>query len=280
MKLTILGDTSYGSCCVDEIAAEHVDADAVVHYGRACLSPTARLPVLHIFTRMELDHEVVMDFIRRHFPDMDAKVILTADVSYAHHVRPISQLLESAGYTNKFAASIIHDPSSSIPNRTVPDAVKADLELVRVAPGPHLGPTDFSPADTDISHVEHQDLPHGLGYPIIHSHRPTNANAPPPALRPRDLSNDHINLGHPDQHALRQELPINPHPHPAPDRRSRQEILPPGRGQTQRGQDRQFLRDWRLGRHRLLGEQPDRLQGVLQADNHAVRVGVGAQEGR
>lgn len=126
VKLTILGDTSYGSCCVDEIAAEHVDADAVVHYGRACLSPTARLPVLHIFTRMELDHEVVMDFIRRHFPDMDAKVILTADVSYAHHVRPISQLLESAGYTNKFAASIIHDPSSSIPNRTVPDAVKAD----------------------------------------------------------------------------------------------------------------------------------------------------------
>lgn len=35
----ILADTSYGSCCVDEVAAEHVDADFIVHYGRSCLSP-------------------------------------------------------------------------------------------------------------------------------------------------------------------------------------------------------------------------------------------------
>jgi diphthamide biosynthesis protein 2 len=27
-----------GSCCVDEVAAQHVDAHAVVHYGRACMS--------------------------------------------------------------------------------------------------------------------------------------------------------------------------------------------------------------------------------------------------
>src|SRR5437763_518652 len=54
-KLTILADTSYGACCVDEIAAEHVDADAVVHYGRACLSPTARLPALYVFTQRQLD---------------------------------------------------------------------------------------------------------------------------------------------------------------------------------------------------------------------------------
>jgi diphthamide biosynthesis protein 2 len=35
----ILADTSYGSCCVDEVAAEHVSADFIVHYGRSCLSP-------------------------------------------------------------------------------------------------------------------------------------------------------------------------------------------------------------------------------------------------
>jgi diphthamide biosynthesis enzyme Dph1/Dph2-like protein len=27
------------SCCVDEVAAEHIKADALIHYGRACLSP-------------------------------------------------------------------------------------------------------------------------------------------------------------------------------------------------------------------------------------------------
>ena len=26
------------SCCVDEVAAQHVDADVMVHYGYACMS--------------------------------------------------------------------------------------------------------------------------------------------------------------------------------------------------------------------------------------------------
>jgi diphthamide biosynthesis protein 2 len=38
VQLYVLADTSYGSCCVDEVAAQHVDADALVHYGHSCLS--------------------------------------------------------------------------------------------------------------------------------------------------------------------------------------------------------------------------------------------------
>lgn len=57
----VIGDTSYGSCCVDEVAAQHLNADLVVHYGHACLSPTSRLPVLYVFGRRTLpqpSHEV------------------------------------------------------------------------------------------------------------------------------------------------------------------------------------------------------------------------------
>ncbi|CAN0414280.1 unnamed protein product, partial [Phaeothamnion confervicola] len=51
----VTGDTSYGSCCVDEVAAQHLGADAIVHYGRACLSPTASgVPVLYVFGRAAL----------------------------------------------------------------------------------------------------------------------------------------------------------------------------------------------------------------------------------
>jgi diphthamide biosynthesis protein 2 len=38
VEVFILGDTSYGECCVDEVNAEHNAADVVVHYGRSCLS--------------------------------------------------------------------------------------------------------------------------------------------------------------------------------------------------------------------------------------------------
>lgn len=45
----ILGDTSYGSCCVDETAATHLNAACVIHYGPACISTTSCLPVHYVF---------------------------------------------------------------------------------------------------------------------------------------------------------------------------------------------------------------------------------------
>jgi diphthamide biosynthesis enzyme Dph1/Dph2-like protein len=36
-RVFVLGDTSYGSCCVDEVAGHHLNADCIVHYGRTCL---------------------------------------------------------------------------------------------------------------------------------------------------------------------------------------------------------------------------------------------------
>lgn len=130
VKLTILGDTSYGSCCVDEIAAEHVDADAVVHYGRSCLSPTARLPVVHVFTDRDLDHSGAIEAFREAFPDTGTKVIITADVPFASHVSGLGQELTKAGYSSIFAAAILHDPSSAIPNRTVPPEIAEDASLL------------------------------------------------------------------------------------------------------------------------------------------------------
>ncbi len=126
VKLTILADTSYGSCCVDEIAAEHVDADAVIHYGRSCLSPTARLPVVHIFTRHGLSLSNVLTSFRDVFPDKSSDVIIMADVTYAEHVNDICDILTNEGWSNIFATSIMHDPSSPIPNRTIPESVSKD----------------------------------------------------------------------------------------------------------------------------------------------------------
>lgn len=131
LKLTILADTSYGSCCVDEIAAEHVEADAVVHYGRACLSPTARLPVIHIFTHQTLDHDKVVSSFTDAYPDPSTKIILTADMAYAHLVQAIYQKFLEEGYTEIFAAEMIHDPASSIPNRTVPAEVRENPENLK-----------------------------------------------------------------------------------------------------------------------------------------------------
>jgi diphthamide biosynthesis protein 2 len=131
VKLIILADTSYGACCVDEIAAEHVDADAVVHYGRACLSPTSRLPVVYVFTKRQLDLSKVVGCFKETFSDKSSKVLIMADVTYAEHVPSLCDALADEGYLNLAATTITHDPSSPVPNRTVPDSVGGNPESLR-----------------------------------------------------------------------------------------------------------------------------------------------------
>ncbi|KAI8964645.1 diphthamide biosynthesis protein [Daldinia sp. FL1419] len=116
-RLYILADTSYSACCVDEVAAEHANADGVVHYGRACLSPTSRLPVIHVFTKQTLDYGAVVEAFEKEFTDKEDKVVLMADVMFQEHVRPICDLLKERKYVNIIATEIFRDPTGTIPNR-------------------------------------------------------------------------------------------------------------------------------------------------------------------
>jgi diphthamide biosynthesis protein 2 len=89
------GDDVESSCCVDEVAAEHIDADVVVHYGRACLSPyvnvnflsdcsVTRLPVIYVFGRRKIDVDDLVDQWRTTVPDLTTEILLMCDTVYAH----------------------------------------------------------------------------------------------------------------------------------------------------------------------------------------------------
>ncbi|XP_061778120.1 2-(3-amino-3-carboxypropyl)histidine synthase subunit 2 [Nerophis ophidion] len=104
-KVFILGDTSYGSCCVDEVAAEHVGADCLVHYGHACLSPTKRLPVMYIFDRGHLDVDRCTSAFTELYPDTQANILLFYDVRYTHAMDDVMTKL-SAVYPNVVLSQI------------------------------------------------------------------------------------------------------------------------------------------------------------------------------
>ena len=116
----ILGDTSYGACCVDEVAAKHLGADAVVHYGHTCLQPTASLPVKYVFGRLPLNvsqcvkvlqEGVVSDGVKDEIEgENDGNgggnegaeeiepiqvVLILHDVAYAHHMSELQQCLNT-----------------------------------------------------------------------------------------------------------------------------------------------------------------------------------------
>lgn len=89
----ILGDTSYGSCCVDEVSAEHVQADGIIHFGHACLSPTKRLPVLYIFQSKPLDVNKFLEALKTFFKNRNEYLLTIFDVSYAHKIDDVYETL-------------------------------------------------------------------------------------------------------------------------------------------------------------------------------------------
>ncbi|OJA17380.1 hypothetical protein AZE42_10969 [Rhizopogon vesiculosus] len=102
----VLADTSYGSCCVDEVAAQHVDADLIVHYGHACLSQPSRLPVVYIFGNKPIDVTDCIDqlgkclttkFQQDTNTDNDNRptFLLRYDVGYSYCADAITHGLES-----------------------------------------------------------------------------------------------------------------------------------------------------------------------------------------
>ncbi|KAG5926218.1 hypothetical protein E4U42_003515 [Claviceps africana] len=128
-RIHILADTSYSACCVDEIAAEHADSDVVVHYGRSCLSPTSRLPVVYVFTSHELNHGAVVERFAAEFVDREAKVVVMADLPYQDHVEGLVNELRAAGYAHVKATTVERNPAATIPNRRIEGPDMSDEQL-------------------------------------------------------------------------------------------------------------------------------------------------------
>ncbi|KAI8786696.1 diphthamide biosynthesis protein 2 [Biomphalaria glabrata] len=107
----ILGDTSYGSCCVDEVAAQHYGADCIIHYGHTCLSPTSKLPVLYIFTKSEVDIDDCMNQMLGTCTEREMKAILVCSTAYLHAIDKLFLKLKEH-YRNVLATSLVTSKNS------------------------------------------------------------------------------------------------------------------------------------------------------------------------
>ena len=119
VRVCVLADTSYGSCCVDEIAAQHFLSTLIIHYGHACLSEWSnRLSVYYVFGKKP---SYIDQFVDQHLPSIqnsNSEIYLFYDPVYHHDVELMERELEGKEnvYLCKiFKTSKISD-SSSIKN--------------------------------------------------------------------------------------------------------------------------------------------------------------------
>jgi hypothetical protein len=81
---------------VDEVAAEHLSADIVVHYGRSCLSETQRIPTIYVFGRCAIDCDALYEKVVAELASGEGKVVVLFDVLYFWAMKDVERRLGEA----------------------------------------------------------------------------------------------------------------------------------------------------------------------------------------
>ncbi|XP_061136931.1 2-(3-amino-3-carboxypropyl)histidine synthase subunit 1 isoform X1 [Syngnathus typhle] len=66
----VMGDVTYGACCLDDFTARALGADFMVHYGHSCLVPidsTAGIKMLYVFVDIQMDNAHFLDTLKFNF---------------------------------------------------------------------------------------------------------------------------------------------------------------------------------------------------------------------
>ncbi|WJX16458.1 hypothetical protein P8452_06479 [Trifolium repens] len=95
--LYVMADTAYGSCCVDEVGASHINADCVIHYGHTCFSPTTALPAFFVFGKASIGIADCVESMSQYALTNSKPIMVLFGLEYAHSIQQIRKaLLESS----------------------------------------------------------------------------------------------------------------------------------------------------------------------------------------
>lgn len=90
VETLIMGDVTYGACCVDDMSARALDCDFLVHYGHSCLVPIdvtggdagmfgksgKKMKVLYVFVEIGIDTKHLIQTLRHNFGEETRLAIL------------------------------------------------------------------------------------------------------------------------------------------------------------------------------------------------------------
>jgi len=92
--VVILGDVTYGACCVDDYTAASLGADFLVHYGHSCLVPVdvTGVPCLYVFVDIKFDVAHLCDSVRHNFPP-GTNLALAGTIQFASAIQEVRESL-------------------------------------------------------------------------------------------------------------------------------------------------------------------------------------------
>ncbi|XP_033333450.2 diphthamide biosynthesis 1 [Megalopta genalis] len=99
-EAVIMGDVTYGACCVDDFTAKALNADFLIHYGHSCLIPidqTVGIKVLYIFVNIKIDASHCIECLQATLP-ITTKIALVSTIQFVGTLQAIAVEMKKHGY--------------------------------------------------------------------------------------------------------------------------------------------------------------------------------------
>jgi 2-(3-amino-3-carboxypropyl)histidine synthase len=96
----IMGDVTYGACCIDDYTARALGCDLLVHYGHSCLVPvdsTGGIKTLYVFVTIGIDVEHLIATVERNFQS-GKRIALVGTIQFNSTLHAIVPRLRAMGY--------------------------------------------------------------------------------------------------------------------------------------------------------------------------------------
>lgn len=100
-NVIIMGNVTYGACCVDDLTAKSLEVDLLVHYGHSCLVPmnmSSELKVLYVFVDIKIDYLHFIETLKVNFQS-DTKLGLVSTVQFVATLHSVATELRGLNYT-------------------------------------------------------------------------------------------------------------------------------------------------------------------------------------
>lgn len=100
-QVSVLGDVTYGACCIDDLGAQALGANLLVHYGHSCLVPLQHtmVPCLYVFVEIQIDVPHMVDCLDATVATSEKPfVYLLGTVQFRHALVSARGFLKEKGY--------------------------------------------------------------------------------------------------------------------------------------------------------------------------------------
>ncbi|PGH12804.1 diphthamide biosynthesis protein 1 [Helicocarpus griseus UAMH5409] len=100
IETLIMGDVTYGACCIDDYTARALGCDLLVHYAHSCLIPVdvTTIKTLYIFVDISIDTTHLLATLSRNFA-APKKIAVVGTIQFNATLHGLKAPLERAGYT-------------------------------------------------------------------------------------------------------------------------------------------------------------------------------------